>query len=158
MRQLFARNNPEAADLIRAADNGWATLVQMENAGAMLGAKNGLFTPAQFLNAVKRSDHSLRDRTFAHGDALNQDLAAAAKEVLPSSVPDSGTAGRLLLAELPKFLASPHLWPASIAALPYMAPGLNAARQGATASGLRELAMGLVPSAGAVAGSLAASR
>ena len=59
-------------------DKGWATLTQLENAGAMLGAKEGVFTPSQFLNAVKKSDKSLRDRAFARGQARNEKFAQAA--------------------------------------------------------------------------------
>lgn len=96
LRGLVARNNPEVAPMIRAADEGWRTLVQMENAGAMVGARDGIFTPAQFLNAVKKSDKSLRDRAFARGEAWNQQLADAAKDILPNQVPNSGTPERLL--------------------------------------------------------------
>lgn len=95
LRDLVARNNPEVAPQVQAANQGWRTLVQMENAGAMLGAKDGIFTPAQFLNAVKKSDTSVRDRQFARGDAFNQEFATAADKVLPNKYPDSGTAGRM---------------------------------------------------------------
>ncbi len=96
LRDLVARNNPEIAPLIQAANQGWRTLVQMENAGAMLGAKDGIFTPAQFLNAVKKSDKSPRDRQFARGDAYNQEFAEAADRILPNKIADSGTAGRFM--------------------------------------------------------------
>lgn len=95
LRQLFARHNPNTAPLIRAADNGYRTLVQIENAGAMLGAKEGVFTPAQILNAIKKGDKSVRDRASARGEAHNQQFVEAADAVLPNKVPDSGTAGRL---------------------------------------------------------------
>lgn len=100
LKQAFADANPDTAPLIRAADQGWATLVQIENAGSMLGSREGVIGPAQLRNAVKRSDTSLRDRKFAQGNALNQDLADAAAKVLPSKAPDSGTAGRVLQASL----------------------------------------------------------
>lgn len=96
LRDMVARQNPDTAPLIAAADQGWRTLTQMENAGAMLGAKDGIFTPSQFLNAVKKSDKTVRDRAFARGDAYNQDFARAADSVLPNKVPDSGTAGRIV--------------------------------------------------------------
>lgn len=41
-------------------------------------------------------DRSKDKRAFSEGDALMQDLTAAGKAVLPSKVPDSGTAGRLM--------------------------------------------------------------
>jgi hypothetical protein len=97
LRNHFAKFNPQTAEQIRAADHGWRTITQMENAGGMQGAKDGVFSPAQFLNAVKRSDKSLRDRQYARGDAWNQKFAEDANRVLPSQVPDSGTAGRAAL-------------------------------------------------------------
>lgn len=100
VRSLFARYNPKQASMLRAIDKGWATLTEIENAGAMLGAKEGVFTPAQFLNAVKKSDKSVRDRAFARGEARNQGIAQAADAVLSQKYPDSGTAGRAMLGAL----------------------------------------------------------
>jgi hypothetical protein len=97
LRSLMAKYNPVTGPELRAVDKGWANLVQLENAGAMLGAKEGIFTPAQFLNAVKKSDKSPRDRQFARGNARNQGIAQAADAVLSQKYPDSGTAGRAML-------------------------------------------------------------
>lgn len=130
-RDLFARANPETAPMIKAANEGWATIVQMEKAGAMLGAKDGIFTPAQLLNAIKSGAQGVRKRQFARGDALNQDFVEAAKGVLPNQVPDSGTPGRIAAAaaagNLPTIAAS-LMSPAGLAmgaaTMPYM-PGLG---------------------------------
>jgi hypothetical protein len=100
LRELFAKYNPETAQTIRAADQGWATLVQMERAGGMAGARDGIFTPAQLLNAIKRGETSIRKRGYARGESLNQEFAETAQRTLPSKVPDSGTAGRALTALL----------------------------------------------------------
>lgn len=100
VRKLVGRYNPKEAVNLRRIDKGWATLTQIENAGAMLGAKEGVFTPAQFLNAVKKSDKSLRDRAFARGQARNEKLAQSADAVLSQKYPDSGTAGRQILGAL----------------------------------------------------------
>jgi hypothetical protein len=97
LRETFAAANPATAPLIRAADQGWATLVQMERAGSMVGAKDGIFTPSQLLSAIKRGDTSIRDRRFARGEMLNQDLAQAGDAVLPNKVADSGTVGRAIV-------------------------------------------------------------
>jgi hypothetical protein len=128
LRETFADANPATAPLIRAADQGWATLVQMERAGSMVGAKDGIFTPAQLLSAIKRGDTSIRDRRFARGEVLNQDLAQAGDSVLPSKVPDSGTVGRALVnggalstAHGFGMLFDPHTLGATAAAsLPYL--------------------------------------
>ncbi|MCU0501536.1 MAG: hypothetical protein MUC51_07175 [Anaerolineae bacterium] len=97
VRALVARHNPVTAPELRKIDQGWSVLTQLENAGSMLGAKEGIFTPAQFLNAVKKSDKSIRDRAFARGTARNQEIAQAADSVLSQRYPDSGTAGRAML-------------------------------------------------------------
>ncbi len=94
LRQLMARHNPVTAPELRAADRGWRTIAQMETAGSSTAAADGVFTPTQFMQAVKRSDKSVRDRAFSRGEAWNQELAKDAKRVLPQKVPDSGTAGR----------------------------------------------------------------
>lgn len=98
LRAMIARSNPTTAPQIQAINQGWANLVQLENAGALKGAKEGFISPSQYLGAVKKSDLSVRDRAFARGQVRNQDLAQAADSVLSSKYPDSGTAGRGLLA------------------------------------------------------------
>jgi hypothetical protein len=130
LRQLFAQSNPKTAPLIRAADQGWRTLVQIENAGAMLGAKEGVFSPAHALNAVKKSDRSVRDRAFARGEAHNQEFVERANAVLPNQVPNSGTVDRLGLLAL---AARPDMaLLAGTAGLGY-APGTSAVVRGALA-------------------------
>ena len=85
---------------MQAINQGWANLTQLENAGAMKGAKNGVISPSQYLGAVKKSDNSVRDRAFARGEVRNQDLATAADNVLPNTYPDGGSIGRALMGGL----------------------------------------------------------
>jgi len=96
IKDMFARANPQTAPIIQAADQGWATLVQLEKAGQSIGAmgQDGVFTPAQLTNAVRGSDNTVRNRMSARGDALNQDLSTAAQQVLPNKVNNSGTFDR----------------------------------------------------------------
>ncbi|TFH46252.1 MAG: hypothetical protein E4H01_10280, partial [Lysobacterales bacterium] len=92
LRTMVARTNPTTAPHIQAINNGWTTLVQVERAGAMIGAKDGVISPAQFLNAVQKSaKDTVRGRGFARGTVLNQDFAQAADKVLSRRIPDSGT-------------------------------------------------------------------
>jgi hypothetical protein len=100
LRDAIAASNPVTGPAIQQVNKGLANLTQLENAGSMLGAKNGVISPAQYLNAVKRGDNSVRDRAFARGTAMNQDLGRAADNVLPSKYPDSGTAGRYIFGTL----------------------------------------------------------
>lgn len=96
---LARRQNPTFADALRSLDKGWSNLVRVEKAAAN-AATDGIFTPGQFTTAVRQTDRSARKRAVARGTAQGQDLANAARNVLPSSVPDSGTAGRLVTAGL----------------------------------------------------------
>lgn len=91
LRGLVERSNPQAAKQLQAINGGWANLVRVENAASRQGATGGVFTPSQLQGAVRAGDNSVRKNATARGGALMQDLATAGKEVLPSSVPDSGS-------------------------------------------------------------------
>ncbi len=97
LRQQASRNDPEFAAKLSAADEAWANLVRVE--GAAKAAKNaeGVFSPAQLNQAVQAADGSVRKRAVARGNALMQDLGNAGQTVLGNKVPDSGTAGRLMM-------------------------------------------------------------
>lgn len=97
LRSMVKRQNPQAAKIIDGVNSGYAALVRAENAATRAGNKGGVFTPPMLNSAVRQMDTSLRKRSVARGAAMLQDLASAGNEVLPSSVPDSGTAGRFLL-------------------------------------------------------------
>lgn len=97
VRDLVAANNPDIAPVIQAINKGWTTLAQTERAAAASGAKERIFTPAQFSAAIKAGDKSPRDRAFARGTMPNQPFAQAAEEVLSSRYPDSGSIGRALM-------------------------------------------------------------
>jgi len=89
-----SRAAPEEAAAFRAADDAYANLVVLERAAAKASGKGGVFSPHQLAQAVRESDRSVRKRATAAGNARMQDISTAASTVLPSSVPDSGTAGR----------------------------------------------------------------
>lgn len=88
------RQDPKFAARIDALDRGWAELARIENAASKSTDMSGMFTPAQYRQAIVSADKRVRRRGVARGEALSQDLARAALHVLPSKVPDSGTAGR----------------------------------------------------------------
>lgn len=95
VRQLVERSNPSKAIELKNINRGFANLTRVERAAAS-AAGEGVFTPGQLQTATRVLDSSGRKRASAAGNALMQDLATNAREVLPSSIPDSGTAGRLL--------------------------------------------------------------
>lgn len=90
-RGVLQRVAPEAAAAVEKANEANANLVRIRQAAQMVGAKNGIFTPSQLNNAVRAGDSSAGNRAFATGSALMQDLTDRAVNVLPSTVPDSGT-------------------------------------------------------------------
>lgn len=127
-RDMLGRLNPQQAPVLKAADAAWAQYARIRRAASAVGAKEGVFSGPQFANAVRASDKSAGKGSYAKGKALMQDLSDPAKEVLPSSVPDSGTAGRLMLGSaltgghlLP--LIGPSLVPASLLSAGYTRPG-----------------------------------
>lgn len=91
VRDLAARQNPAEAETLSSINRGWKSLTQVERAA---GNSRGDITPAGYSQSVKQSSDTARRRGYARGEALNQDLADAASDILPSQTPDSGTAGR----------------------------------------------------------------
>lgn len=97
LRDMIARQNPNYADELQNINRGWAELVRLETAAGKAGTREGVFSPAQYLSAVRQADPTLRRRGFSKGDALGQDIGRAAQQVLGTTVPDSGTVGRAAL-------------------------------------------------------------
>lgn len=97
-RDLLERSNPQYAGQLRPIRQAFANLVRVEGAAGSAGARGGVFTPSQLAGAVRRFDTSARKKAYATGKALMQDVSDAANEVLPQSLPDSGTPYRTLLA------------------------------------------------------------
>lgn len=166
-RDAARRSNPQLGPQLDANDEGWANLVRLEDAskaatGNANGKAPGVFTGQQLRTAARQGDTSVRDRATARGDALLQDHAEDMIQTLPSSVGDSGTAGRTALAALLAGGATHLASPAAVAAgaaIPaiYSQPGISlitkAFAHGATPTqtALGGLIRGLaVPAAGAV--------
>ena len=105
LRGLLQRSNPDLAPQIQAANQAWALSRRVSIAAAKPNAEPGMFSPAQLVQAVRQADPTRNKTAFARGNALMQDYAEAAKQVLGSRVPDSGTAGRAALFGIPTALA-----------------------------------------------------
>lgn len=97
---MLLRNNPQFAKPLQEANAAWAQYVRIRRAASSVGSKDGVFSPAQYANAVKATDKSVGKGAYARGKALQQDLSDPANQVLPSTIPNSGTTDRLLLAGL----------------------------------------------------------
>lgn len=94
-RGTLARQNPTYAPDLQKVNQAYAQYAVLRRAGKAVGNDGGVFSPAQLQGAVAGADSSAGKGAFASGTARMQDLSDAAKNVLPSKVPDSGTAGRV---------------------------------------------------------------
>lgn len=93
LREMIARQNPQQAARIRQINEGYANLVRIERAagGTAAQATDGVFSPTQL--GVATNVGTARG-TRARGGGLLQDLAASGRQVLPSTVNNSGTMDR----------------------------------------------------------------
>ena len=114
MRMVERQNAGEKTDQLRRINQSWRDSEILNRAASSVGAEGGLFTPAQLYSASKALDRSKNKRAFAQGRAALQPYAGAGKAVLPSKVPDSGTAGRMMIASPLAGLGS------SLIGLPFM--------------------------------------
>lgn len=96
LRQQAARQNPAYAEALTKANQAWAKLVRVEGAAKGSVVSDGVFTPGQYLGAIKSASKSVRGRDFSRGTALGQEFGAAGQRVLGNTYPDSGTAGRMI--------------------------------------------------------------
>jgi hypothetical protein len=134
-RQGLTASNPDQAAALNAIDTGYANYARIRQAAASAGDKSNGFTPAQLASAIRAQDKTVGKGATATGQALMQDLSNAGREVLPSSVADSGTPFRAAvgslatlagahvaggeLAHVGGMLAGPIAGMAGVATLPY---------------------------------------
>lgn len=86
-------SNPEAVNLLDAADRGYAQAVRIEHAAAARSGEVGRFSPTQFDRAVQKDSGGVRSRSYLRGDALMGDYAEAGKALVDRH-PNSGTPER----------------------------------------------------------------
>lgn len=99
LRRLLERSaGPDVAGDVKAANAGWTEFKRMQRASTFLGAKDGVFSPENYMNAVKALDRSKDNSAFARGTAPGQEFGANALRVMGATVPDSGTPFRTLMA------------------------------------------------------------
>jgi hypothetical protein len=94
LRTTLSENNPKYAKELSDVNKSFANLSVVRKAASMANTQD-VFTPSQLANAVKAADTSAGKNRTAQGKALMQDLTDAGVSVLPSKVPDSGTASRM---------------------------------------------------------------
>lgn len=95
----LARQNPqEALGGYKNAREAVAGLRRIEDAAAR--GTDGVFNPTQLMQSVRRKGFGTTTGKLAAGEARLQELANAAKDVMPDVVPNSGTPERYLGAGL----------------------------------------------------------
>lgn len=94
LRDLLERQSGDLADDLANSNSAYAQFKRVEDAASKVGAEGGSFTPNQLNSSVKTLGGKAQ---FASGNALMQDLTSAGKTVLGNTVPNSGTADRLML-------------------------------------------------------------
>lgn len=143
LRGALKRSNPQYAPELDKVDAAYADALRVQGAAAGQGAAEGVFSGPQLSASVRQMDPSLRKGAFARGEARMQDLSDAAKSVLGNKVPDSGTAGRSMMALAALGAAggggASHIIPHSSMVLPAAAAGV-AAMGGYTRPGQKLLA------------------
>lgn len=119
LRDLLRDSNPQLAPQIDAANQTWALSRRVMLASTKGGEEPGVFGPGQLQQVVRQLDPTRNKTAFARGNATMQDWAEAAKSVLGSKYPDSGTSGRSALWQIPAALGG-------MAAIPEYGPMLAA--------------------------------
>ena len=99
--KLFGQISPQNPNMefaLRNIDAAYKKMVPIDYAVVNASAtKQGVFSPAQLIRGMKRNDQSVRKRMTGAGRYDDfQPVATAGSDVLPASIGDSGTAGRLL--------------------------------------------------------------
>jgi len=97
LRDMLSRQAGPLAKDLQKTNQAYAQFKRIQRAASSVGAVDGNFTPSQLQNSVKAMDRSKDKAAFARGNAPMQDLTDAGKSVLGDSLPNSGTADRLLL-------------------------------------------------------------
>ena len=146
LMELGRRSNPKLAKRLDNANKSYAKLSVVEDAAYFLGSEDRLFGPSQMLNAIRKRTGR---KDWGGGKGFNQKQVDAATAILPSSVPDLGTAGRLasLFALFGGGMFDPALAGGMLAgAAPYTRPGVKLMQQAITAGrgpGTRAVRAGL---------------
>ena len=127
--QMMDVHNPGFAAAKERIDRGYSKFKIVQRAAgeasSLRESPEGTFTPAQLVRAVRDRDKSKDKAAFARGMAQLQDLAESARDVLPKVLPDSGTAGRMMMTGMIGGAAPFEplsAMAAGAAALPYLEP------------------------------------
>ena len=100
VKRMVERQSPEASADLAKIRAGYGDFKTVQNAATRAGSKEGDITPAALRAASKATDIGKDKSQFFQGKGRMQDFAEAGEKVLAQSIPNSGTADRLMLAGL----------------------------------------------------------
>ncbi len=98
--QIMRSAPPEKAAKLTELRKAYPEYLLIERAAGMKGAREGVFSPAQYNAAARALEPTKRKSYWARGQARGQDLARAATEVMGQNLPNSGTTDRAIIAAL----------------------------------------------------------
>lgn len=102
---MVSRQAPDVMPRLSAANKAYGNVSTLADAVNTAGNQAGIFTPAQLGKAAINNTKKFGGkRAAATGNVPFRELQEAGQEVLPSTVPDSGTAGRAASMLLPAAL------------------------------------------------------
>lgn len=81
---------------LKKVNNVYGNLLPINEAMQAAIVQEGVYTPAQILRAIKKTDTTKRKKQLVKGQRPLQETAEMAQKVLGSGFPESGTASRLL--------------------------------------------------------------
>jgi hypothetical protein len=86
----------QGAKELQKINNVYRNLLPINDAMQQAVIKEGIFTPAQILRAIKKTDKTKRKVKTIAGQQPLQETALLGEQILGNTFPDSGTASRLL--------------------------------------------------------------
>jgi len=110
----LAEQNNGAVDL-QKINKAYSNLIPIKEAISTAIAREGVFTPAQLLRGIKKTDKSKYKRKSSRGGQPLQSTSELANEVIGNAFPDSGTASRIITGNIVTDATE---------AIPFIAPGL----------------------------------
>lgn len=140
------RQAPDVMEDLARANEAYRGLVPIENASITAVNQGGQFTPAQYGRAAANNTRRFGGRAAAaRGDIPGAELQQAAQQVLPSEIPNSGTADRAMAALLlPAALGGGGIAAAGLTDDPVAAALLLGLAGASTGTGQRLLQRGLL--------------
>lgn len=117
---MFARNNGQGAlDALQDARTAYRGTMALKDATNAAGrTREGVFTPGEFLGAVKKNDASKGNAAFSRGQAFLQDFGNDAQSALGNTIGNSFTFDRLAHGTVPGWMSAPIAAPLAIPNLP----------------------------------------